>query len=175
MKIDIIIGRTLLAGAAMLLFAVTIVAGETASQSLRERSANLVAKVDYVVLNTVDAEGYPQARAVANLHKAGTKVAIEQGGKIALYFVTNRKSNKVTQFQNNPKASAYYLDLASGTSLLYTGKIEEVKDPAIGKTLWANWMKPLYQSSDNPDYMIIRLTVERIKIDQNGKSEQGEL
>ncbi len=146
--------------------------GETASESLRRRAAEVVGKIDFVTLNTVDAEGYPQARVVANFHK-GNKFPLQRDGQTALYFVTSKKSNKVRQFRNNPKASAYYLDLPSGTSALYTGVIEEMKDPTLAKTLWADWMKALYQTPDNPDLLVIRLVPNRIKVDRNGGTEEG--
>lgn len=87
--------------ATLLAFATTPAwSGEAASEPLRKRSADIVAKIDFVTLNTVDADGYPQARVVANFHK-GNNFPMVQGGKTALYFVTSKKSNKVQQFRNN--------------------------------------------------------------------------
>lgn len=171
-----IIGSTLLTGLALLAMATAPVrAGEAASEALRKRGADLVAKIDHVMLGTVDADGYPQIRIMANFHKQGTKIPMDKDGQVALYFVTNRNSAKVAQFRNNPKASAYYLDLPSGTAVLYNGVMEEVDDPAVAKALWADWMKPLYQTVDNPDLLVIRLVANRIKVDRHGRSEQGEL
>ncbi len=147
--------------------------GEKAPDSLRKRAAEVVGKIDFVTLTTVDADGYPQARVVANFHK-GNKFPMLRDGKTALYFVTSKKSGKVQQFRNNPKASAYYLDLSTGTAALYTGVIEEVNEPGLSKTLWADWMKSLYQTPDNPDLLVIRLVPNRIKVDHNGRADQGE-
>lgn len=161
--------------AALLAFAIAPAwSGETASEPLRKRGADVVAKIDYATLSTVDADGYPQSRVVSNLHK-GNKFPMVRDGETALYFITSKKSNKVQQFRNNPKASAYYLDLSTGTSVLYTGVIEEMNDPALIKVLWADWMKSLYQTSDNPDILVIRLVPTRIKVDRNGSAEQGNL
>lgn len=148
--------------------------GETASPDLRNQGADIVAKVELAMLNSVDAEGFPQSRVVANFHKDG-KHSMEREGKTALYFVTSKKSGKVQQYSGNPKASAYYLDLSTGSSVLYTGRIEEVDDPAAAARLWADWMKPLYQTPDNPEILVLRLVPARLKIDRGGRSEQADL
>lgn len=161
--------------AAVFVFSLTPAwSGETAPDALRKRGADIVAKIDYATLNSVDADGYPQARVVANAHK-GNKFPTLRDGQFGLYFVTSAKSGKMQQFRNNPKASAYYLDMSTGSSVLYTGVMEEMGDPALKKALWADWMKSLYQSPDNPDLLIIRLVPTRIKVDQGGKIEQGGL
>ncbi len=165
----------LVIGAVLLTFGIAPAwSGEKAPPSLSNRGAEIVGKIDYVTLSTVDAEGYPQSRIVANLHK-GNKFPMVRDGKTSLYFLTSKKSGKVKQFRNNPKASAYYLDLSSGSSVLYTGVIEEMNDPSLPKALWADWMKALYQTPDNPDILVIRLVPDRIKVDRNGKSDQGDL
>ncbi len=165
----------LIAIALLLVFAITPAwAGEAASASLRKEGAEVVAEVDYLTLNSVDAEGFPQTRVVSNFHKGNT-LPMERDGKIALYFVTSRKSGKVRQFRNNPKASAYYQDPSTGTAVLYTGLIEEVEDPAIRQLLWSDWLKSMYSSVDDPDFLVLRLVPTRIKVDFNGEAEQGDL
>ncbi len=159
----------------LLVFAITPAwGGEAASASLRQEGAEIVAEVEYLTLNSVDAEGFPQTRVVSNFHK-GNRLPLEQDGKIALYFVTSSKTGKIQQFRNNPKASAYYQDPSAGTAVLYTGLIEEVKDSATRQLLWSDWLKSMYSSVDDPDFVVLRLVPTRIKVDFNGEAEQGDL
>ena len=145
-----------------------------ASDALRKKAAASIEKAEYVIFNTVDANGFPQTRAMANLHQ-GNKFPAYKDGAFVIYLVTKEGSNKIKQLRANPHAAAYYLDAKSVTSALLTGEATEVKDAAEKKTVWTDWMKGVYGSVDNPDFVVIKLTPTKVKVDIKAQPEEGEL
>lgn len=148
--------------------------GEKASDALRKQGIDSVTKADYVIFNTVNETGFPQTRAMANLHQGG-KLAPVKDGKVTLYFATLASTNKVRQLRANPKVSAYYLDPKNVTSALYSGTVEEVKDVAEKKAVWADWMTNIYKAPDHPDFVLLRLVPTRLKVDVKAKATEGDL
>lgn len=77
------------------------------------------------------------ARVVANLHKEN-KFPMARDGKTALYFVTSKKSNKAQQFRKQSQGVRLLPGSVHRHPVLYTGAIEEMDDPALTKTFWAD-------------------------------------
>jgi general stress protein 26 len=147
---------------------------EKATDALKKQGLDSLSKADYVIFNTVDENGFPQTRAMVNLHK-GNAVAPVKDGKVTLYYVTKEGTNKVLQIRNNPHASAYYLDAKNVVSALYSGAVEEVKDLETKKAIWADWMKNIYKAPDDPGFVVIRMVPTHLKVDIKAKPEQGDL
>lgn len=149
-------------------------AGEKAPDALRKQALDSVNKAEFVIFNTVNEDGFPQTRAMANLHQGG-KLPAAKDGKVTLYFVTTAGSNKVRHLRASPKVSAYYLDAKNVTSALFTGTVEEVKDPAEKKAVWADWMKGVYKTPDNPEFVVLRLAPVRVKVDVKASPTEADL
>jgi Uncharacterized stress protein (general stress protein 26) len=167
--------RTLLLSTLFLLVTVAPAwSADKASEEMRKNALACVAKADYVIFNTVDESGFPQTRAMANLHKDNVLAAVKDG-KVTLYFITKEGTNKIRQVRANQKVSAYYLDIKNVTSSLYSGNAEEIKDVAVKKEIWADWMKSIYGSPDNADFVVIRLVPTMVKLDVKSKVQMGDL
>jgi len=81
-----------------------------------------VAKAAY--LTTIDAEGYPQTRAMFNLRNIYQfsnlrKLFYAHKYDFLVLFSTNTSSHKTAQVRNNPASSVYYCRPEEGRGLIF--------------------------------------------------------
>lgn len=113
-------------------------------------------------LTTIDADGYPQTRAMFNLRnkKWFPKLIpfFEKQNEFTIIFSTNTSSTKINDIKNNPAASVYYCDPESWKGTMFGGNIEIVYDMNIKKELWHDgWEKYYPEGYNDPDHTVIRL------------------
>jgi len=119
-----------------------------------------------VILATVDENGYPQARAMANLRQTG---AIEgnpfPADSLDTAFGTSAWRTKIVQLKKNPKASVYILDPKTYRAALLLGTIEIVNDPDVKKIYWSKSFSAIYpQGPTSQNYTVLRFKAEALKI-----------
>ncbi len=133
---------------------------------MKEVALKLFSSQPFVILATVDENGYPQARAMANLRQTG---AVEgnpfSGDSLDTAFGTSAWRTKIVQLKKNPKASVYILDAKTYQAALLLGTIEIVNDPDVKKAYWSKNFAAIYpQGPTSPDYTILRFHAEALKI-----------
>lgn len=114
-------------------------------------------------LTTVDAEGFPQTRAMFNTRNN------EQFPEIAhlfrnhskdfmVLFTTNTSSSKVADIRVHPGVSVYYCKPEESRGLMLGGSIEIVDEMKFKKSMWIEGMERYYPKGCNdPDYTVLRL------------------
>jgi len=123
----------------------------------------LMEAAEAAYLTTMDAEGYPQTRAMFNLRNGGQFPHLSEffrahGEDFLVLFSTNTSSEKVKQIGENPAASVYYCDVEERRGLMLGGNMEVVTDPGVKAELWEDWWERYYPEGVNdPDYAVLRM------------------
>ncbi len=129
---------------------------------IKKACLELIGRADAAILTTVDKRGFPQTRAMLNLHnpKQYPSLISFLGNQddFTLYFTTYTRSDKMEQIRNNPRVSVYYCDAPIYHGLMLGGEIEIVTDPGIKKALWQDdWTMYYRNGVDGPEYGVLRL------------------
>lgn len=81
---------------------------------------NLVDKQKVCYISSVDADGFPNTKAMLRPRK--------RNGIKEIYLSTNTSSLKVQSFRNNPKACLYFCDTATLNQSILSYKIRGVRN-----------------------------------------------
>lgn len=121
-------------------------------------------KQSVVYISSVDADGYPNTKAMlAPRKREGIKV---------IYFHTNTSSMRVKQYRSNPKACLYFCDRRFFRGVMLTGTVEVLEDPEYKEMLWQAGDTMYYpEGVTDPDYCVLRFTAEHGRYYSNFKSE----
>lgn len=125
---------------------------------------NILDKQSVVYISSVDADGYPNTKAMlAPRKREGIKV---------IYFHTNTSSMRVKQYRSNPKACLYFCDRRFFRGVMLTGTVEVLEDPEYKEMLWQAGDTMYYpEGITDPDYCVLRFTAEHGRYYSNFKSE----
>jgi general stress protein 26 len=114
----------------------------------RDQIMALVDKAESVIVNSVDENGYPNAKAMFKLVHGGLKT---------FWLSTNTSSMRVQQFMKNSKASLYFLGQYRGLMLI--GEMEVCRDRSSREKLWSDGCEKYYPLGvDDPDYSVLKFT-----------------
>ena len=114
-------------------------------------------------LTTIDAEGYPQTRAMFNLRNeerfpALVPVFKEIGNDLTIIFSTNTSSTKIVDIRQNPLTSVYYCLPDNWRGAMFAGTMEIVEDEDLKKKLWQDgWERYYPKGYNDPDHTVLRL------------------
>ncbi len=131
-------------------------------EEMKKSNLKVMATADVAYLATVDSEGFPQVRAMANLRNAeqypsAAKIFDGHDDDFLMYFTTHKSSDKMKHIQTNPHASVYFCDSKQRYGLLLAGKIEITSDTKLKKDLWQQrWMKHFPAGAEDPEYTVLR-------------------
>ncbi|WP_068613817.1 pyridoxamine 5'-phosphate oxidase family protein [Paenibacillus tuaregi] len=118
-------------------------------------------------------------------NKFGSLATVENGGPkvrymaiyhegLSIYLATDRKTHKVEELKNNPKAA-----LLLGYEQGGTGDVVEIEGEAsvsdaqdLKSKVWRDDFKPYLSGPDDPDYVVIKLTPSRIEFAAKGSDRQ---
>lgn len=115
--------------------------------NIQEKAAQIVAQAQVITLASIDQDGYPRPVAVV-------KIKQENG---VIYVSTGSSSAKTAHFRANPKAGVSIVE--GGDSVVYTGVVEIVEDPAVKRSLWGDWMLEHFPGgADDAEYCILKFT-----------------
>jgi len=120
-------------------------------------------------LTTIDADGFPQTRAMDNLRnkKRFPKLAkVFQGHEDDFWvlFSTNTSSAKMNQLKRNPAVSVYYCKPKEFRGLMLSGLMEIVTDPDLKKAIWHDyWVKYYPKGVKDPDYTVLSLHPQKAR------------
>lgn len=120
--------------------------------SVISESLALVERSPIAMLGSVDANGFPNIKAMLNMEHEGLKT---------IWFSTNTASRRVGQLRLNPKACVYYVDQEQFKGLMLVGTIEILQDATSRQRLWRPGFEKYYPLGvDDPDYSVLRFTAE---------------
>lgn len=130
--------------------------------AIKKACLKLIERADAAILTTVDNRGFPQTRAMLNLHNKKKYPSLisflDPQNDFTLFFTTYTRSDKMERIRNNPKVSVYYCDAPIYHGLMLGGEIETITDSGIKKALWQdNWTMYYSGGVDGPEYGVLRL------------------
>lgn len=131
-----------------------------------EQVEKFIGKQDVAFIASVDAEGYPNIKAMLAPRKTV--------GAKTIYFSTNTSSLKVEQFKANPKSGVYFYNkgLLKYEGLLLTGDIEVIEDQTTKDMLWQDGDEKYYSGGvTDPDYCVLKFVAKEGRYYSNLNSE----
>ena len=130
--------------------------------------AHLIEKANMVMLSYVDGEGHPITKAMLPPR--------ERSGITEFWFSTNKSSNKVICFRNNPKASIYVVARRFFRGVSLIGTVEVLESAEAKKRIWRDGDTMYYKEGvTDPDYCVLKFTATRGRYYSNFKSEDFEV
>ena len=121
-------------------------------------------------LTTIDAQGFPQTRAMVNLRRKEQYPGLhglfkEHDEDFMIYFSTNTSSEKIAHIKSNPKVSVYYCKPEQIRGVGLCGEIEIIMAKEIKEAIWQPVWEIYYpEGLDDPDYTVLRLFPSFAKI-----------
>ncbi len=111
----------------------------------------LIKDIRIAMLGTIDQRGWPNSRPMAT-----------QGDDFngTLWFFTDRNSPKVHDVANNPHVNVVYMKSGSESYLSLIGTAEVDNDRDRMRSLWSPWMKAWFDSAEDPDLCLLRVSVD---------------
>ena len=123
----------------------------------------LMDKCSIAQLCYTDKDGFPVTCAMLSPR--------ERHGLREFYFTTNTSSEKVAALRSNPKASIYFVDRRFFRGVSLAGVAEILEDAATKERIWRNGDEQYYgKGVTDPDYCVIKVTVQKIRFYSNFKS-----
>lgn len=139
----------------------------TKEESL-QTAFRIIRSPEICYLSTCDMTGMPETRAMLNLwneRNFRNLHRILDLGNFTSYFCTHASTRKVAQIITNPKGGAYF---HAGLDGLYVaGSLSIVSDADIKRKAWdsgLNWDMKFETGLTDPEYTLIKLTPEYIKL-----------
>lgn len=125
---------------------------------------NLIAKQSTAFLSSVDADGFPNTKAMlAPRLREGLRV---------FYLTSNTSSMRAAQYRQNPKACLYFCDRRFFRGVMLLGTVEVLTDAAAKELIWREGDTMYYQQGvTDPDYCVLRFTAHQGRYYSNFKSE----
>ena len=128
-------------------------------KELKQECLKLMETADAVYVGTVDSNGFPQIRVMANLRNKEqspglVEVFARHSGDLLVYLTTCEATSKMEQIRANPKASVYYCKVNEALGLMLAGQIEIITDENLKEQLWQDWWQDYYPDKK---YTLLRL------------------
>lgn len=129
---------------------------------------NLIDKQGVAFIGSVDGDGFPNMKAMLPPRK--------REGIKTFYFTTNTSSMRVSQYRANPKACVYFCDRRFFRGVMLTGTAEVLEDSGSKEMIWREGDTMYYpEGVTDPDYCVLRFTVDKGRFYSNFKSESFEV
>lgn len=129
---------------------------------------NLIDKQGVAFIGSVDGDGFPNMKAMLPPRK--------REGIKTFYFTTNTSSMRVSQYRSNPKACVYFCDRRFFRGVMLTGTAEVLEDSESKEMIWREGDTMYYpEGVTDPDYCVLRFTVDKGRFYSNFKSESFEV
>lgn len=110
-------------------------------------------KAKFAFVSSVDAQGFPNTKAMFALKRDGLRV---------FYFSTNLSARRTQQFLSNPSACIYLCNQSRFMGLMLVGRMEVMRDQDHKAMLWKPRDIMYYRKGvDDPDYCVLKFTAER--------------
>lgn len=132
-------------------------------QDAKALSLDLLETAEAAYVTTIDADGFPQTRAMFNLRRREQFPGLaalfrDQQDDFLVYFTTNTSSPKITHIKRDPKAAVYYCKAGEFRGLMFSGKLEIVADKSEKEKVWQKGWEMYYPGGvHDPDHTVLRL------------------
>ncbi len=128
---------------------------------MKRSCLELIASCPDVVLTTIGADGFPQARVMFNLRGPRYPELQEYlrplDGTFRYYLDTNTSSSKVGDVRSRPRASLLFCRPEIYFSLMLAGELAIDADPVLRRALWRPGWETYYPAGpEDPDYTVLR-------------------
>jgi general stress protein 26 len=109
---------------------------------------------------TVNAAGYPEIRAMLNLHNKSMFPSLQKYFEDNIvYLASNSRCAKMEHIQKDRKISLYYVNQATYEGVLLIGNVEIINDMVLKKVFWQdNWLKLYRGDVDEASYALLKFT-----------------
>ena len=125
---------------------------------------NMIDKLKTVFIGSIDAEGFPNIKAMLQPRK-------REGIKV-IYLTTNTSSMRVAQYRKNNHASIYFCDTRLFRGVMLRGTMEVLTDDASKEMIWQEGDTMYYpEGVTDPDYCVLKFTAISGRFYSNFKSE----
>lgn len=125
---------------------------------------NLIEKQNVAFISSVDANGYPNTKAMLPPRK-------REGIKV-FYFTTNTSSMRVSQYRENPQACIYFCDRRFFRGAMLIGTMEVLEESFYKEMIWQEGDTMYYpEGVTDPDYCVLRFTATEGRFYSNFSSE----
>ena len=132
-------------------------------RDLQKTVGALIDKCSIAQLCYLDKDGFPVTRAMLQPR--------ERHDLREFYFTTNTSSEKVNALRNNPKTSIYFVDRRFFRGVSLAGIAEILEDAATKERIWRDGDEQYYSKGvTDPDYCVIKITVQKVRYYSNFKS-----
>ncbi|MDR0831892.1 MAG: pyridoxamine 5'-phosphate oxidase family protein [Bacillales bacterium] len=125
----------------------------------------VIDKASNALISSIDKEGFPNTKAMlAPRKREGIKV---------FYFTTNTSSQRVKQYQDNPKACLYFYNklMYSYKGVMLKGTMEVLQDQESKNSIWKPTDTMFYKGGvTDPDYCVLKFTATKGRYYCNFKS-----
>lgn len=129
---------------------------------------NLIDKQGVAFIGSVDGDGFPNMKAMLPPRK--------REGIKTFYFTTNTSSMRVSQYRTNPKACVYFCDKRFFRGVMLIGTAEVLEDSDSKEMIWREGDTMYYpEGVTDPDYCVLRFTVDKGRFYSSFKSESFEV
>jgi len=121
----------------------------------KEKIGKLIDKAKVSIISSVDSNGFPNTKAML-------KPRIRNGLK-EFYFSTNTSSNRVAQYEKNPKACIYFYrkGKVKYEGVMLKGKMEVLKTQEIKDKVWKKYDYIFYpKGKSDPDYCVLKFVAQ---------------
>ncbi len=115
-----------------------------------KKVAEIIKDIRMAMLVTIDEKGRPNSRPMAT-----------QGDDFSgtVWFFSSRTSPKVNDVTRTPDVNIVYMKSSSESYLSLMGTAEISDDRERMRALWSAWMKSWFDSAEDPDLCLIKVTV----------------
>ena len=125
---------------------------------------NMIDKLKTVFIGSIDAEGFPNIKAMLQPRK-------REGIKV-IYLTTNTSSMRVAQYRKNNHASIYFCDTRFFRGVMLRGTMEGLTYDASKEMIWQEGDTMYYpEGVTDPDYCVLKFTAISGRFYSNFKSE----
>ena len=125
---------------------------------------NMIDKLKTVFIGSIDAEGFPNIKAMLQPRK-------REGIKV-IYLTTNTSSMRVAQYRKNNHASIYFCDTRFFRGVMLRGTMEVLTDDASKEMISQEGDTMYYpEGVTDPDYCVLKFTAISGRFYSNFKSE----
>jgi len=129
---------------------------------------NLIDKQGVSFVGSVDAEGFPNMKAMLPPRK--------REGIKTFWFTTNTSSMRVAQYRANPKACLYFYDKRFFRGVMLLGTMEVLEDADSKAMIWRDGDTTYYAGGvTDPDYCVLKFTATAGRYYANFKSEDFDI
>ena len=125
---------------------------------------NLIDKQGVAFIASVDAEGFPNMKAMLPPRK--------RAGIREFWFTTNTSSMRVAQYRENPLACIYFYDKRFFRGVMLKGTMEVCEDAESKEMTWHDGDTLYYPGGvTDPDYCVLHFTATQGRYYANFSSE----